>query len=98
MGKWVTPSDQKWAPPHTHFHQFVIPPIIESRLDCTYGKLAGVQLPKDIKGVRSCEVPIFSILPLYLTKKCLCQKICSLYKIVANNLFESHTLSNTNAL
>jgi len=74
VGKWATPSDQKWAPPQTHFHQFVIPPIIESRLDCTYGKPAGVQLPKDIKGMRSCEVPIFSILPLYLTKKCLCKK------------------------
>ncbi len=74
MGKWATPSDQKWAPPQTHFHQFVIPPIIESRLDCTYGKPAGVQLPKDIKGMRSCEVLIFSILPLYLTKNCLCKK------------------------
>ncbi|CAM6038279.1 unnamed protein product [Sphagnum compactum] len=56
VGKWATPSDQKWAPPHTHFHQFVNPPIIESRPDCTYGKPAGVQLPKDIKGMRSCEM------------------------------------------
>ncbi|CAK9230354.1 unnamed protein product [Sphagnum troendelagicum] len=56
IGKWATPNDQKWAPPGTHFHQFVVPNIIESRQDCTYGKLAAMHLPKEIKGLRSCEM------------------------------------------
>jgi hypothetical protein len=70
IGKWATPNDQKWAPPRTHFHQFVVPNIIESRQDCTYGKLAAMHLPKEIKGLRSCEVLVLKYLLIYnlLTK------------------------------
>ncbi|CAM6108701.1 unnamed protein product [Calypogeia fissa] len=55
MGKWAFAKDQKWAPAGTHFHQFVVPPISELRKDCTYGELAGMRLPKAVKGLRSCE-------------------------------------------
>ncbi|CAM6110926.1 unnamed protein product [Calypogeia fissa] len=55
MGKWAFAEDQKWAPPGTHFHQFVVPPISELQKDCTYGELAGMRLPKAVKGLRSCE-------------------------------------------
>ncbi|XP_024387740.1 very-long-chain aldehyde decarbonylase GL1-1 [Physcomitrium patens] len=56
LGKWATPSEQKWAPPGTHFHQFVVPPVMECRKDCTYGKLSAMQVPKEMKGLRSCEM------------------------------------------
>jgi hypothetical protein len=65
IGKWATPNDQKWAPPATHFHQFVVPNIIESRQDCTYGKLAAMRLPREIKGLRSCEVLVLKYLLIY---------------------------------
>jgi hypothetical protein len=66
IGKWATPNDQKWAPPGTHFHQFVVPNIIESRQDCTYGKLAAMHLPKEIKGLRSCEVLVLNTFNLQI--------------------------------
>lgn len=56
MGKWLSLRDQQWAPAGTHFHQFVVPPIIGFRRDCTYGNLAAMRLPKDVKGLGSCEV------------------------------------------
>ena len=56
LGKWATPEEQKWAPTGTHFHQFVVPPIAETRKDCSYGKLAAMQVPKDMRGMRTCEV------------------------------------------
>lgn len=56
LGKWATPDEQKWAPTGTHFHQFVVPPIAETRKDCSYGKLAAMQVPKDMRGMRTCEV------------------------------------------
>ena len=56
VGKWLSPREQRWAPPGTHFHQFVVPPIIGFRRDCTYGKLAAMRLPKDVEGLGSCEV------------------------------------------
>ena len=56
VGKWLSPREQRWAAPGTHFHQFVVPPIIGFRRDCTYGKLAAMRLPKDVQGVGSCEV------------------------------------------
>lgn len=56
MGKWATPAEQRWAPAGTHFHQFVVPPIEECRTDCTYGKLSAMHVPKDMKGLRTCEV------------------------------------------
>uniref|UniRef100_A0A804R2X4 Very-long-chain aldehyde decarbonylase CER1-like C-terminal domain-containing protein n=1 Tax=Zea mays TaxID=4577 RepID=A0A804R2X4_MAIZE len=55
VGKWLSPREQRWAPPGTHFHQFVVPPIIGFRRDCTYGKLAAMRLPKDVEGLGSCE-------------------------------------------
>ncbi|XP_062229434.1 very-long-chain aldehyde decarbonylase GL1-3-like [Phragmites australis] len=55
VGKWLSPMEQRWAPPGTHFHQFVVPPIIGFRRDCTYGKLAAMRLPKDVEGLGSCE-------------------------------------------
>lgn len=56
MGKWTWAKDQQFAPPGTFFHQFVVPVIAEVRKDCTYGQLAGMVLPKDVKGLRTCEV------------------------------------------
>ena len=56
VGKWLSPREQRWAPAGTHFHQFVVPPVIEFRRDCTYGKLAAMRLPKDVQGLGSCEV------------------------------------------
>ncbi|KAG9142481.1 hypothetical protein Leryth_026191 [Lithospermum erythrorhizon] len=55
IGKWTTPREQSWAPSGTHFHQFVVPPIIPFRRDCTYGKLAAMRLPEDVEGLGSCE-------------------------------------------
>lgn len=57
VGKWTWAKDQQWAPPGTHFHQFVVPPISPLRTDCTYGMLAGMLLPASaIKGMRTCEM------------------------------------------
>ncbi|VAI32646.1 unnamed protein product [Triticum turgidum subsp. durum] len=55
VGKWLSPREQRWASPGTHFHQFVVPPILGFRRDCTYGKLAAMRLPKDARGLGSCE-------------------------------------------
>ncbi|KAH7569295.1 hypothetical protein JRO89_XS06G0139200 [Xanthoceras sorbifolium] len=55
VGKWITPREQSWAPPGTHFHQFVVPPILRFRRDCTYGDLAAMRLPDDVEGLGSCE-------------------------------------------
>ncbi|KAH9330263.1 hypothetical protein KI387_002371, partial [Taxus chinensis] len=55
VGKWIAYKEQKCAPPGTHFHQFVVPPIFELRKDCTYGKLAGMQLPDAAEGLSTCE-------------------------------------------
>ncbi|THU57185.1 hypothetical protein C4D60_Mb03t00840 [Musa balbisiana] len=56
VGKWLSLREQRWAPPGTHFHQFVVPPVIGFRRDCTYGNLAAMRLPKDVQGLGSCEV------------------------------------------
>ncbi|KAK8655109.1 hypothetical protein V6N13_107701 [Hibiscus sabdariffa] len=55
VGKWITPREQSWAPSGTHFHQFVVPPILAFRRDCTYGDLAAMRLPDDVEGLGSCE-------------------------------------------
>ncbi|XP_059291590.1 very-long-chain aldehyde decarbonylase CER3-like isoform X1 [Lycium ferocissimum] len=55
IGKWSTPREQSWAPSGTHFYQFVVPPVIPFRRDCTYGKLAAMRLPKDVTGLGTCE-------------------------------------------
>lgn len=55
VGKWITPREQNCAPPGTHFHQFVVPPIFQFRRDCTYGDLAAMRLPEDVQGLGNCE-------------------------------------------
>lgn len=55
VGKWITPREQSWAPSGTHFHQFVVPPILRFRRDCTYGDLAAMKLPQDVEGLSTCE-------------------------------------------
>ena len=55
VGKWLTPREQSWAPAGTHFHQFVVPPILKFRRNCTYGDLAAMKLPKDVEGLGTCE-------------------------------------------
>lgn len=56
VGKWITPREQNFAPSGTHFHQFVVPPILQFRRDCTYGDLAAMRLPEDVEGLGCCEV------------------------------------------
>ncbi|KAL0735027.1 hypothetical protein Bca4012_011237 [Brassica carinata] len=55
VGKWLTPREQSWAPKGTHFHQFVVPPILNFRRNCTYGDLAAMRLPEDVQGLGTCE-------------------------------------------
>ncbi|XP_042001024.1 very-long-chain aldehyde decarbonylase CER3-like isoform X1 [Salvia splendens] len=55
VGKWITPREQMLAPSGTHFHQFVVPPILQFRRDCTYGDLAAMKMPDDVQGFGSCE-------------------------------------------
>ncbi|KAL7097332.1 hypothetical protein ACP275_10G137800 [Erythranthe tilingii] len=55
VGKWITPREQKFAPPGAHFHQFVVPPVFQFRRDCTYGDLAAMRLPEDVQGLGVCE-------------------------------------------
>ncbi|WZY81122.1 hypothetical protein YC2023_027506 [Brassica napus] len=55
VGKWLTPREQSWAPAGTHFHQFVVPPILKFRRNYTYDELAAVRLPKDVQGLGTCE-------------------------------------------
>ncbi|GAB2245967.1 hypothetical protein Droror1_Dr00001460 [Drosera rotundifolia] len=55
VGKWITPREQSWARAGTHFHQFVVPPILHFRKDCTYGDLAAMRLPDDVQGLAVCE-------------------------------------------
>jgi len=56
VGKWIKPGEQSCAPTGTHFHQFVVPPILSLRRDCTYGDLAAMRLPDDVQGLGNCEV------------------------------------------
>ncbi|XP_047332123.1 very-long-chain aldehyde decarbonylase CER3-like [Impatiens glandulifera] len=55
VGKWITRREQNWAPSGAHFHQFVVPPILHFRRDCTYGDLAAIRLPEDVQGLGYCE-------------------------------------------
>jgi hypothetical protein len=61
VGKWTWAKDQQFAPPGTFFHQFVVPVIPEVRKDCNYGQLAGMVLPKDVIGLRTCEVLFYPL-------------------------------------
>ncbi|KAG6698882.1 hypothetical protein I3842_08G041600 [Carya illinoinensis] len=55
VGKWITPRQQSWAPRGTHFHQFVVPPILPIRRDCIYSDLAAMRLPDDVQELGCCE-------------------------------------------
>jgi len=66
VGKWITPREQYWAPRGTHFHQFVVPPILSFRKDCTYGDLAAMRLPEDVEGLGCCEVSVTNSSSIYL--------------------------------
>jgi len=56
VGKYCSAKDQSKAPKHATFHQFVVPPIPESRKDCVYTDLPAFRLPKAAKDFRSCEM------------------------------------------
>lgn len=56
VGKHCSAIDQEKAPKHATFHQFVVPPIPESRKDCVYADLPAFALPKEAKDFRSCEM------------------------------------------
>ena len=56
IGKHCSERDQQSAPRGAVFHQFVVPPIPESRKDCVYTDLPAFKLPKDAKDFRSCEM------------------------------------------
>jgi sterol desaturase/sphingolipid hydroxylase (fatty acid hydroxylase superfamily) len=56
VGKHCSPKDQEKAPKHATFHQFVVPPIPETRRDCVYTNLPAFALPKEAKDFRSCEM------------------------------------------
>ena len=56
IGKHCSEKDQLIAPPSTTFHQFVVPPIPESRKDCVYTDLPAFALPKEAKDFKSCEM------------------------------------------
>ncbi|CAI6012951.1 unnamed protein product [Closterium sp. NIES-65] len=58
IGKGMMWWEQRHAPPGTHFHQFVVPPIAEVRPDCTYGKLAAMRLPDDVENLKFCELAL----------------------------------------
>jgi len=55
VGTRLTEKQQSHAPRGTHFHQFVVPTIPECRDDVVYGKLAAIQLPKEVR-MKWCEM------------------------------------------
>jgi len=56
VGKHCSASDQAVAPRAATFHQFVVPPIPETRKDCVYTDLPAFALPAAAKDFRSCEM------------------------------------------
>jgi hypothetical protein len=56
VGKHCSPSEQRLASKHTTFHQFVVPPIPETRKDCQYTDLPAFKLPPKAKDFKSCEM------------------------------------------
>mmetsp|Transcript_32149 Transcript_32149/g.91202 ORF Transcript_32149/g.91202 Transcript_32149/m.91202 type:complete len:623 (-) Transcript_32149:250-2118(-) len=55
VGTLLGAKEQHHAPSGAFFHQFVVPPITETRSDCTYGKLAAMRLPPKTL-MRACEM------------------------------------------
>ena len=56
VGKFCNPKEQALAPSGTTFHQFVVPPLPESRKDCVYTDLPAFKLPEDAKDFKTCEM------------------------------------------
>jgi hypothetical protein len=56
VGKFCSPKDQSIAPSGATFHQFVVPPLVESRKDCTYTELPAFQLPPAVRDFKTCEM------------------------------------------
>jgi predicted amino acid dehydrogenase len=56
VGKHLSAQEQRRAPPGTTFHQFVVPPIAAARADCSYTELPAFRLPRQARGLRSCEM------------------------------------------
>jgi len=56
VGKFCNEKNQAMAPPGTTFHQFVVPPLKESRKDCVYTSLPAFMMPKDAKYFKTCEM------------------------------------------
>jgi WAX2 C-terminal domain/Fatty acid hydroxylase superfamily len=57
VGKFCSPKDQAKAPAGATFHQFVVPPLVESRKkDCHYTELPAFRMPPDTKDFKTCEM------------------------------------------
>lgn len=56
IGKFCSEKEQAVAPPSSTFHQFVVPPLVESRKDCVYTELPAFSVPKDAKDFKTCEM------------------------------------------
>jgi hypothetical protein len=56
VGKHLSRREQAQAPAGTTFHQFVVPPLQAARKDCVYTDLPAFRLPKEARGLRSCEM------------------------------------------
>lgn len=56
VGKFCSPTDQALAPPKATFHQFVVPPLQETRSDCTYTELPAFRLPPQVRDFKTCEM------------------------------------------
>jgi hypothetical protein len=46
VGRWHSAKEQAFAPPGTHFNQFVVPLLTPARKDCTYSQQVSIRLPK----------------------------------------------------
>jgi hypothetical protein len=56
VGKHLSVREQAAAPAGAVFHQFVVPPLAQSRADCSYTDLPAFRLPPAARGFRSCEM------------------------------------------
>lgn len=56
VGRYCSAKEQAIAPPGTTFHQFVVPPLEETRADCVYTELPAFAMPKEAKDFRTCEM------------------------------------------
>lgn len=56
VGRFCNSKEQAIAPSGTTFHQFVVPPLEETRSDCVYTSLPAFAMPKDTKDFKTCEM------------------------------------------